>query len=190
MENIDLKFKPLFINQLLKDIKFYNTKVNYLALEEEPKWVLQGGIEFIFENHMISFGWNSEMHLNEMIEGDLDALLGEIDVYDIELDTHEEFENLKGKKIEEISFNWTWYQKLDDEMEVTDEKIYIPQEIKIIFEDKTSMQVASILFNLRDGQIINPLFDPQGNILIALNEAVEITEAPVISEEDEEQEFD
>jgi hypothetical protein len=186
MENTDLKFKSLFNNQILNDIKFYNTKETYLALDEEPKWVIQGGVEFILENQMISFGWNSEMHLNEMIEGDLDVLLGEIDVYDIELDTHEEFESLKGKKIEEIAFNWTWYQKLDDELELTDEKIYIPQEIKITFEDKTLLQIASILFNLREGHIFNPVFDPQGNILIALNEAIEITDAPVISEETEE----
>jgi hypothetical protein len=178
MENTNSHFKSLFNNQILKDIKFYNTKEKYLALDEQKKWVIQGGIEFIFEDNMVCIGWNSEMHLNEMVEGDLDQLLGEMDVFDIELDQHEEFENLKGKQIEDISFNWTWYQKMDDEMELTEEKIYIPQEIKIIFKDQSLLQVASILFSLKNGQIYNPVFDPQGNLLISLNEPVEITETP------------
>jgi hypothetical protein len=67
---------------------------------------------------------------------------------------------------------------MDDEMELTDEKIYIPQEIKIIFEDQSILQVASILFSLKNGQIFNPVFDPQGNLLISLNETVEIIETP------------
>jgi hypothetical protein len=181
MENSDSRFKKLFNNQILKDIKFYNTKENYLALEEDHKWVVQGGVEFIFENNIVSFGWNSEMHLNEMIESDLDALLGEMDVFDIELDLQEEFENLKGKKIEEVSFNWTWYQKLDDDMELTDEKIDIPQEIKVVFEDKTQLQIASILFNLKENHLLNAVFDPQGNILISLNVPLEIKETTDIA---------
>jgi len=182
MENSNSKFKEIFTNQALKDIKFYNTKENYLALEEIHKWVVQGGVEFIFENNIVSFGWNSEMHLNEMVESDLDALLGEMDVFDIELDLLEEFENLKGKKIEEVSFNWTWYQKLDDDMELTDEKIDIPQEIKIVFEDNTQLQIASILFNLRENQLLNAVFDPQGNIMISLHEPLEISENSEINE--------
>jgi hypothetical protein len=178
MEKTDSHFKSLFNNQILKDIKFYNTKESYLALEDQQKWVMQGGVEFILENSMITMGWNSEMRLNEMIEGDLDQLLGEMDVFDIELDQHEEFEKLKGKKIEDVYFSWTWYQKMDDEMELTEEKIYIPQEIKIIFEDKSLLQVATILFSLKNGQLFNPIFDPQGNLLVSLNEAVKIAESP------------
>jgi hypothetical protein len=176
MENTNLRFKSLIENQILKDIKFYNTKEDYLTLEEKQIWIVQGGVELIFENSLITLGWNSEMHLYEMIEGDLDLLLGDIDVYDIELDLHEEFENIKGKKISEVLFNWYWYQKMDDDLELTDEKIYIPQEFILTFEDTTTLQFATILFGLKNGQIENPVFDPQGNLLVSLNLVVEISD--------------
>jgi hypothetical protein len=175
MEKTDSLFKSKFKDQILKDIKFYNSKEEFLSFDEHQKWIIQGGIEFIFETEIISLGWNSEMHLYEMIEGDLDQLLGEMDVYDIELDLYEEFEALKGSKIEDVSFNWSWYQKMDDELELTDEKIYIPQEIILTFEDKSTLQIATILFSVKEAQIFNPVFDPQGNILIALNHFVEIS---------------
>ena len=186
MEKTENFFKEKFKGQVLQDIKFYNTKPEFLALDEEKKWVMQGGVEFIFGEYMISLGWNSEMHLYEMIEGDLDQLLGEMDVYDIELDLNEDFEALKGLKIEDISFNWSWYQKMDDEMELTDEKIYIPQEIKIVFENNTLLQVATILFHLRNNHVTRAVFDPQGNLMIALNEPLEISEDLEESEDEEE----
>jgi hypothetical protein len=176
MEITESRFKPLFVNQILKDIKFYNIKEEFLALDEEKRWFVQGGVEFIFENNIVCLGWNAEMHLYEMIEGDLDQLLGDMDVYDIELDLYEEFEAIKGLKIEDASFNWSWYQKLDDELEPTDEKIYIPQEIKLKLENDNSLQIATVLFHLKANQLINPVYDPQGNLLIALNNTVEITE--------------
>jgi hypothetical protein len=174
MEKTEEKFKPLFINQVLKDIKFYNTKENYLSLEPEQKWVIQGGVEFIFEEAIISLGWSEEMQLYEMIEGDLDHLLGEMDVYEIELDMHEEIQNIKNQPIKNISFNWSWYQKMNDEMELTDEKVYIPQEILMTFENDDVLQIATVLFQLRGKQLHNAIFDPQGNMLITLNEKVEI----------------
>jgi hypothetical protein len=177
MEKTDAHFKSLFYNQVLKDIKFYNAKENFLALEPELQWVIQGGVEFIFEDKIITLGWNAEMQLNEMIEGDLDVLLGEIDVFDIELDQREEFNQIKNKKIEDISFNWSWYQKMDDELELTDEKVFIPQEIRIKFENNATLQIATILFHLKQKVLFNPVFDPQGNILISLNKFADIADS-------------
>lgn len=174
MEQTEAKFKSLFQDQILKDIKFYNSKADFLDLGQKQQWVIQGGVEFIFEQNMISLGWNAEMHLYEMIEGDLDVLLGSMDVYDIEMDQQEEMGNLKGQKITEVSFNWNWYQKYNDDMELVEEKTYIPQEIRINFESGNSLQIATILFHLKNGEITNPVFDPQGNILVALNQFIEI----------------
>jgi hypothetical protein len=176
MERTDLHFKNLFQNQILKDIKFYNTRETYLSFEPETQWVLQGGVEFIFENNTICLGWHTEMHLYEMIEGDLDELLGDLDVYEIDLDQHQEIMKLKNQKIQEVSFNWNWYQKMDDDMELTDEKVYIPQEIKLVFEDKSLLQIATVLFHLKGKELKEAIFDPQGNMLVCLNKTMEIRE--------------
>jgi hypothetical protein len=178
MEHTGSKFQSFFSNQILSDIKFYNIRETYLGFDPEHKWVIQGGIEFLFENGIVSYGWNAEMHLYEMIQGDLDELLGDLDVYEIDLDQHDEIRKLKGKEIENATFNWTWYQKMDEEMELTDEKVYIPQEIKLNFKSGEILQIAAVLFNLKENTINNAVFDPQGNLLITLNDLVEITEHP------------
>ena len=88
MEKTEQKFKELFTKEPIKDIEFYNVDENYLAFDPDHKWVIRGGVEMLFETYSISLGWNNEMHLYEMIEGDLDNLLGDLDVYEMEIGEH------------------------------------------------------------------------------------------------------
>ncbi len=71
MENTEQKFAELFKKEPIKSIEFYNVDDKYLSFDEEHEWILRGGVEFIFDSFTISLGWNNEMHLYEMIEGDL-----------------------------------------------------------------------------------------------------------------------
>lgn len=176
MEKTEEQFKVLFTKELIKDIEFYHAGENYLAFNPDHQWVIEGGVEFIFETYSISLGWNSEMHLYELIEGDLDQILGEMDVYEMEIGTHPNIQKLKGQKIEDISFNWTWYQKMNEDLELTDEKTYIPQEIKITFEDGSLLQLATIIFKIKDKQIYNPVYDSQSTLLVTVDQPVEIKE--------------
>ncbi len=176
MQQTEQKFTQLFEKEQLKNIDFYSIDGNYLSFDEKNEWIFRGGIEFIFESYTISIGWNNEMHLNEMVEGELDDLIGELDVYDLELGELATIEKLKGQKVKNIDFKWTFYQEMDEEMELTDEKTYIPQELKLEFEDGTKMQVAGIVFQLKDNQIHNPVYDPQSMLMITVDKEVEIAE--------------
>jgi hypothetical protein len=176
MEQITEQFQSYFKNQILHDIKFYNIREEYLDFDPETKWVIQGGVEFLFENGIVSYGWNAEMHLYEMIQGDLDSLLGDLDVFEIELDQHKEIQKLKGQEIDYANFNITWYQKMNEDMELTDEKVYIPQELKLTFKNGEILQIASVLFKLKADTITDAVFDPQGNLLISVNNLQEIEE--------------
>jgi hypothetical protein len=176
MQQTEQKFTQLFEKEQLKSIDFYSIDGNYLSFDEKNEWIFRGGIEFIFESYTISIGWNNEMHLNEMVEGELDDLIGELDVYDLELGELATIEKLKGQKVKNIDFKWTFYQEMDEEMELTDEKTYIPQELKLEFEDGTKMQVAGVVFQVKDNQIHNPVYDPQSMLMITVDKEVEIAE--------------
>ena len=102
MQETEQKFKELFKKEPIKSIDFYNVDDKYLSFDEEHEWILRGGVEFIFDSHTISLGWNNEMHLYEMIEGDLDDLLGELDVYELEIGELPNVEKIKGQKIKDI----------------------------------------------------------------------------------------
>ena len=176
MQETEQKFKELFKKEPIKSIDFYNVDDKYLSFDEEHEWILRGGVEFIFDSHTISLGWNNEMHLYEMIEGDLDDLLGELDVYELEIGELPNVEKIKGQKIKDIDFRWTFYQQMNENMEISDEKTYIPQEIKMEFEDGTKMQLATIVFQIKGNQLHAPVYDPQNTLLVTVDKEVAIAE--------------
>jgi len=184
MQEIDKKFKELFVNQIVKDIKFYHVNENYMAIDPDHKWLIEGGVEFVFENYSVSLAWNNEMQLYDIIQGTIEELTEDLDIYEMDFDDHPNVMKIPGKKIEEVTFNWTWYQKMDEEMELVEEKTYIPQEIRIQFEDNLLLQLATIVFQSRDKMIEKPIFDSQSVILVTINQPVHVFEAAV--QEDEE----
>ncbi len=177
MQQTEQKFAELIKKEPIKSIDFYNIEEKYLSFNDDKQWVIRGGIEFIFESHTLSWGWSDNMHLYELIDGDLDDLIGELDVYEMEIGELPIIEKLKGQKITDVNFNWTFYQEMNEDMELSDEKAYIPQEIKIKFEDGTSMQIATIVFQIKGAEIYAPSYDPQGALLISIDKVMEITEA-------------
>ena len=174
MQQTEQRFIQLFKKEALKSIDFYSIDGKYLSFNEENEWVIRGGIEFIFESHTISLGWNNEMHLYEMVEGELDDLIGELDVYELEIGEHANIEKVKDKKIKNVDFKWTFYQQMNEEMELSDEKTYIPQDIRLEFEDGTKMQLATVIFQIKDNQIHEPVYDPQSMLMVVVDKEVEI----------------
>ena len=130
MQEIDKKYKELFINQIIKEIRLYHVNDNYMAIDPEHKWVIEGGVEFVFDEYTVSLAWNNEMQLYDILQGEIETLTGDLDIYEMDFSDHPNITKIPGKKIQEIQFNWTWYQKMDEEMELVEEKTYIPQEIR------------------------------------------------------------
>jgi hypothetical protein len=179
MQETEQKYRELIANQVLKDIRFYNINENYMVFEPNHKWVIEGGIEIIFEDHTVCLGWNADMQLYDIVKGEIKELTGEFDIYELDFSEYTNVTDLPGKKIKDLTFNWTWYQKMDENMELVEEKTYIPQELLIKFEDDTLLQIATIVFQLRDKQIEKPVFDSQSMILITINQHVQIQEVTV-----------
>ncbi len=176
MHETEQFYRELIINKALKDIRFYNIIENYMVFEPNHKWVIEGGIEIIFEEHTVCLGWNADMQLYDIVKGYIKELTGDFDIYELDFSEYTNVMDLPGKKIKDMTFNWTWYQKMDENMELVEEKTYIPQELRIIFEDDTLLQIATIVFQLRDKQIEKPVFDSQSMILLTINQPVDIQE--------------
>lgn len=52
-ENIE-DLESTFINQKLKSIKLYNVNDNYFVFDPKSHAVIDGGVEFIFEEEILS----------------------------------------------------------------------------------------------------------------------------------------
>ncbi|MFN8255273.1 MAG: hypothetical protein U0W24_06260 [Bacteroidales bacterium] len=189
MDQTNQKYREIFLNKTIDNIRFYNINENYMVFDPEHKWVIEVGIEIVMGGKLISFAWNSEMLLYDITEGEITDLTGELNIFEIDFSDHENILNLKGKIVRDVILKWSWYQEMDDEMEIKEEKIYIPQEIRLETEDGQILQIATVVFKLKDFEMKNLMYDSQSMMLVTLNQPVEILEpepSPEMQEEDEE----
>ena len=176
MENTQKEFKSLIINQKLKNLQFYNISEKYLVFDPDHRWVIEAGIEMTFNDYTLSLGWNSEMQLYEMINGNIKELTGDLEIYEMDFKEHPNINKLIGQNITDVSINWTWYQKMDNNYEISKEKSPIPQELVLSFDDGSVLQLATVMFQIENDNITNPVFDSQNTILITVNQPIEIIE--------------
>jgi hypothetical protein len=117
------------------------------------------------------------MELMDMIEGSPEVLFGDLDFYEIEDITGKVNRTLAGKKIENVHAEWNWYQKMNDDFELEDELNFAPLGLTLVFDDESSLQLAAIQFavNSQDKSLARAEYLPEGDLLVAVNEKIEIT---------------
>jgi hypothetical protein len=105
------------------------------------------------------------------------VLFGDLDFYEIEDITGKVNRTLAGKKIENVHAEWNWYQKMNDDFELEDELNFAPLGLTLVFDDESSLQLAAIQFavNSQDKSLARAEYLPEGDLLVAVNEKIEIT---------------
>lgn len=168
--------------KLLEDVaverfSFYNVNPSYFAFHAEKVWVLDGGVQLTMSNGSnISFCWNQEMELMDMISEPAEVLLGALDYYEVEDVSQHVNAALAGKRIVDLHIEWNWYQKMDENFELEDELNFAPLGINLKFEDDQTLQLSAIRFAVDavDKSLKNASYVPEGDLLVALNENIPI----------------
>jgi len=176
LEEIEKKYRDLLVGTTVTQVDFFIFGEEVLTIDPEKVWVINAGMEMILGEQKFCFGYNVDMRLWDIVDGELEQLTEEMDI--VELDTEEIAgkEKLIGQTIKNIDFNWNWYHKLDENFVPVQEKTYIPIEMIFTFENEVSLQLATIVFSLQEDSILNPKFDSQGQLLVAIDEKVAIEE--------------
>ena len=174
----DKQFTELLMGQQLEKCRFFNVNPNYFAFDEDRIWVLDGGVQMIMLNgSSISYCWNKDMELMDMIEGQPELLFGQLDFYEVEDVTAKVNSALNGKTIKHAAFEWNWYQKMNDDFELEEELNFAPLGVTLTFDDDNSLQLAAIQFavNSNDKSLARASYLPEGDLLVSLNERIVIT---------------
>lgn len=174
MEAIEKKYRDLLIGATITNLDCFIIGEEFLSIHPEKIWIINAGVEFILGEKKFCFGYNIDMRLWDIVDGELEQLTGELDILELEEEEIPGKALLIGQKIARIDFNWNWYHKLDENFVPVQEKTYIPFEMFFTFENETTLQLAPILFSLQEGEMLNPKFNSQGQLLVAVNEKVEI----------------
>ena len=174
METVENKFREALIGATIKDVNFFIAGENFLVFDPEHIWVLDVGMEMVLDNTTISYGVNIEMRLWDLVEDNMEALTGELDIFELEPEEIPVKTALVGQKIKDATFNWNWYHQLDDDFVPVQEKTYIPFEMILTFESGDTLQLSSVVFTLVGEEMTRPKYNSQGQLLVAFNKPVDV----------------
>lgn len=172
-ENTD-HLASTFIGQELKSIKLYNVNDKYFVFDPKIHAVIDGGVEFIFEEQTLSIAWNMELEHFDVHPSAVKPLLNDIDYYEIDLADIPFVGDILNSKLQSLKAKWGWYYNLDDELEPIGEKQCFPFEIIFSFENGHQFQIAMVAFDIENKKMCNVKFDVGGQLLLALDGIHEI----------------
>lgn len=178
MKEIESNIKSYLVNKKITNITCFNMNDSYLDFEQKSMWVIDGGIQIDTDNGVVSFGWNYEQEgFDFVLDKTIDILFGEAPAYEIDLKRNSGLATIIGSEIIDIEFEWDFYQELDENGALKEEKIYIPVMLLLQFRSNDFLQLALIDYEIQEEpfNIVNPKFDLTGELLISYNTRIKIT---------------
>jgi hypothetical protein len=168
----EAQFLTILKGASIKKAELFNVNPKYFAFDPDKIWVLDGGISLTLSNEKtITYCWNKEMELMDMIIGDAAILFGDLDYYTVEDVTARVNVAIAGKTIDNVSFEWNWYQKMDENFELEDALNFAPLGVQLNFTDDSTLQLAAIQFSIAtdDQRLTKVSYLTEGDLLVALN---------------------
>ena len=154
------------LNKKLHSIKVYNHHQPYPFVEDNEAVVVSAAVAFVFGDSPITFFW----HLEDSI---FNFSLAEVEIDedwdDIEITNIDTFKNMEGDEVNGVAINWTYFQKLDENFEILEEKIFVPQEMVLSFTNGSQLQIACVDFNIDpvSNDLVNLSYHMSGGLLIS-----------------------
>ena len=176
LEAIETTYRELLVGATLTGMECFIVGEEFLTFDPEKIWVINAGVELMINEQPFCVAYNIDMRLWDSVIGTIEELTGEVDILELDAEEIPTKSQLVGQKITGVDFNWNWYHKLDENFVPVQEKSFIPFEIFFQFENGSTLQLASIGFSLENNEILNPKFNSQGQLLVAINERVTIEE--------------
>lgn len=163
------------LGQKIEKIRLLQVNTNYLGFDENALWVLDAGAEITLQNgSKFTFGWDSEVELMNFILDDASILLKDVDYYELEEVTQKVHAACVGKTIKTATFEWNWYQMMDDNFELEEALHFAPLGLILQFEEDAILQLASIKFGVQDQTLANASYLPEGDLLVNISQILPI----------------
>ncbi|MGW8123475.1 hypothetical protein ACV07N_12515 [Roseivirga echinicomitans] len=168
------------LNKKLASIHVYNHHQPYPFVEENEAVVVSAAVAFVFEDGPLTFFWHKD---DQIFNFSLTEIAVDEDWDDIEITNIDTFKKMEGDEVAEVAINWTYFQKLDENFEILEEKLFVPQEMILSFSNGSQLQIACIDFNIDpvSSNLVNMSYHMSGGLLVSAIPYTEI-EAPVFDD--------
>jgi hypothetical protein len=174
-ENTDV-LELNFLGKKLTAIQCFNVKEKYVVFNPNTLVVIDGGVEFTFEEHKLVIGWNAEMELFDVVTSSIEPLLGDLDHHPIDSAELSIGQNLIGSKLISMDTKWNWFQELDAKSKPVGQKQHILKEVIFTFQTGRMLQLATIQYTIEDNNLSKAQYDSQGELLLSYNQIIEIAD--------------
>lgn len=164
-----------FIGNKIEKLNFVQVNPKYFEFDENSLWVLDGGVEVQLSNgKTYTYAWNKNAELMDMWAGKANEKMSGLDFYSLEKINEKANTLLADKTIAKLTFEWNWYQMMDENFELEDELHFAPLGLIITFDDGQFVQLAAIQFGLDNQSLAHPSYLPEGDMLVSINRLLDI----------------
>jgi len=175
-EEREAELQAKLSGQPLTDLEFYAVNPRYFSPDPERTWILSGAIELTFGETVFTFGWNEEKEFFDAEYRSFSEMLHSLPSEPLEAKNVETLHKLIGQSITGITCQWNFYQEYDEDFNLSEEKKYMPKEMVLTFEDGSTLQLATVAYEMLENAVGDMIFDSQAQLLISLNKRFEIGE--------------
>lgn len=160
------------IGQTITKINAFNFNHDFTTLNPKSKWVIDGGIQLELNDRIFSFGWNFDNEGFEYSFENIGVLFGNQQVFALNDIDHTINRTVSCCKIVDVELEWGFYSLLNEDFEVSNEKMYMPVHLNLKLNNQLFFNLALVLVNYQNETelpIIEQL-DLGGELFISINE--------------------
>lgn len=163
------------IGKQLLEIDCYNINDNFFVFEEDGMAIVDGGVTLSFAEDGFSLGWNHEIEIHNMTTEPITTFFGDLDFYQIDKGNFPFTHELLGKRIRGIDTEWSWYQLLDENMELSGPEYDVLLGLILYFEDDQTLQLAATDYQLTNEGASEFRYQANGELLLSANRIIDIS---------------
>lgn len=175
-ERLKNEIEKAFISNKIKEINLYQVENQYFELKEDYQWLIDAGIELVFENSVFTVCWNSEMECVTCQMQPFEEMYEPNNYSKLDLLNFRKLKSIYGMSIEKVEFKAFDVGFIED-YQMNIKYVKMIHEISVYFEGSLTLQLACVRFDISDSfDPINISYDNAGQILMSLNSFFEIKE--------------
>jgi hypothetical protein len=167
-------YKSIFLSGELLGLKVFQVNNSYYVLDKINHWIVDGGIEFKFKKGCFSIGFSSDFEQHTFQSTSFKELYKNKNEEELKPEETKKITSLIGKKVIDVKFKTIGFDEIVDyTMKV--EKVKKLVEVILTFEDKETLQIATINYDYKENKPSkNYRYDVSNELLISLNNTTEI----------------
>lgn len=159
----------------LTDVKLFQVNDSFFELPE-GKWIIDGGIELVFPDGTICFGWNKSISSFDLNTSKFEVLYKGSEYTELRNENIDQLNKLTHKRVTNHTLRFLDFEFIVDYTMKTKKESRLVEMI-LNFEDGSALQLSTIDYLIEPGKSpVNFCYSISHELLISVDEYISIAE--------------